>query len=60
MTDEQKRDLAVEGEKVIAHLQDAAKLLHEINVLMVEKAATGLIADAATMIYNELMTRCKP
>jgi len=60
MTNEQKLELANKTKKVLTTLLDAIEQLHEIEVLMVEKAATSLIADAAAMIHSEIITRCKP
>ena len=60
VTNEQKRDLALKGKEVLVHLRHALVKLNEIDVLMVEKAAAGLITDAAVMISNEIKTRCAP
>jgi len=60
VTREQKLAMATSGKVVLTALHTAITQLHEINALMVEKAAIGLIADAATMIHSEITTRCKP
>lgn len=60
MTREQKIAMANAGKQVLVNLQTAVTQLHEIEVLIVEKAASGLIADAASMILREITERCKP
>jgi hypothetical protein len=59
VTSKQKLELAQQGKDVLIHLHSALEQLHEIEVLMVEKAAAGLIGDAAAMIHREIMIRCK-